>query len=72
MATHGKIKCFDPSEGNWTSYIKRLDHYFEANDVQEDKKKSTFLAVCQTATFELAKNLIQPSKLKEQDIGQNH
>ena len=63
MPKHGSVETFDPAEGNWTSYIERLEHYFTANDIADAKKKSTFLAVCGSSTFELAKNLLQPDKI---------
>ena len=65
MPKHGKIDCFDPTETNWTSYIERLEYYFAANDIPEDKHKSTFLAVCGSTTFELGKSLVQPDTLAD-------
>ena len=55
MPTHGKIEYFDPEIESWSSYTERLGHYFIANEVEEEKRKSTFLAVCGPSTFELAK-----------------
>ena len=65
MQKHGKIECFDPTETNWTSYIERLDYSFAANDIPEDRKKSTSLAVCGSTTFELTKSLVQPDTLAD-------
>lgn len=39
------LETFNPSENNWTFYIKRLEYYFTANDIVDDKKKSASLAV---------------------------
>ena len=64
MPKHRKIERFDLTETNWTSYIERLDYYFAANDILEDKK-STFLAVCGSTTFELTKSLVQPDTLAD-------
>ena len=65
MPKHGKIECFDPTETNWMSYVERFEYYFAANDIPTDKKKSTFLAVCGSSTFELAKSLVQPDTLAD-------
>ena len=45
MATCGKIDVYDESE-EWTQYVERMDHYFEANEIEEnEKKRSIFLNV---------------------------
>ena len=33
MSVHGKISQFVPSQETWSSYTKRLEYYFIANDV---------------------------------------
>ena len=63
MATHGTIAAFDVNVETWTSYSERLEHYFTANDVSSaDKKRAILLTVCGSATYQLLKSLIQPSK----------
>ena len=65
MPTRGKIEYFDPEIESWSSYTERLGHYFIANKVEEEKRKSTFLAVCGPSTFEPAKNLVQPKTINK-------
>ena len=60
MSVHGKISQFIPSQESWSSYTKRLENYFIANDVQDPaKKKAILLTVCGPSTFQLFKNLLQ-------------
>ena len=61
----GKIGHFDPSTDDWNSYIECLKHYFIANEIPEGRQKSTLLAICGPDTFELARNLVQPTKLDD-------
>ena len=47
VATLGKIDEFDPSKEEWPQYVKRLGHFFTANDINSaEKKRAVFLAVC--------------------------
>ena len=39
-AIHGTIGQFDSTQKDWTSYIERLQQYFTANDVAEDKQRA--------------------------------
>ena len=39
MALHGTLTQFAPEEEYWTAYVERLEHYFAANDVVEQRFK---------------------------------
>ena len=43
-------------------YIERLEHFFLANEVGDDKKKSVLLSVCGAKSYKLMSNLLAPSK----------
>ena len=63
MATHGTIATFHLNAETWTSYSEQLEHYFTANDISStDTKHAILLTVCGSATYQLLKSLIQPSK----------
>ena len=50
----------------WTSYSERLGYYFTANDItDETKKKSILLSWSGAATYNLLKNLLQPTSLND-------
>ncbi|CAG2217696.1 unnamed protein product [Mytilus edulis] len=43
MPTYGKLDSFDESE-DWTQYVERMEHYFNANEIdEEDQKRGYFL-----------------------------
>ncbi|CAG2238117.1 unnamed protein product [Mytilus edulis] len=44
MPTYGKLDSFDESE-DWTQYVERMEHYFNANEIdEEDQKRDIFLS----------------------------
>lgn len=36
----GRIDKFDRTKEEWTQYVKRMDHFFAANDITEASKKN--------------------------------
>ena len=73
MATYGRIDEYDESE-EWTQYVERMDHYFEANDIEDkDKKRSIFLSVIGAKTYKLMRGLIRPevpNKLSYEELSE--
>ena len=67
-ATHGTIGSFDGSQEDWLSYVARLQNYFVANDITNDKaakRRATLLSVCGVSTYRLIKSLCAPTKPEE-------
>ena len=63
MATHSRLREFNPAVEDWISYAERLEFYFAANEVQEaDKQRAVLFSVCGAATYKLIKNLLAPAK----------
>ena len=58
--TIGTINPFNESEEDFESYCSRVDLYFVANDVSNDKKVASFLTLIGPKGFGLAKNLLSP------------
>ena len=58
--TYGKIEEFNLKD-NWTQYIERLGHYFDANEIENPhKKKAILLSAVGAETYELMHNLCVP------------
>ena len=68
--THGRVGEFDPNLEDWTSYTERLQQYFTANDVEEDKQRAVLLSGCGIATYRLIKNLTAPDKPTDKSFTQ--
>ena len=70
MATHGTLSEFVESQENWTTYVERLEQYFTANDIADDKKekkRAILLSACGATTYQLVRNLLSPNKPAETD-----
>ena len=66
MATHSRLREFNPAVEDWISYAERLEFYFAANEVTEaDKQRAVLFSVCGAATYKLIKNLLAPAKPTE-------
>ena len=62
----GKLSVFDQHRESWTSYSERLGYYFTANDITDETKKESILLSCSgAATYNLLKNLLQPTSLND-------
>ena len=63
MATHSRLREFNPAVEDWISYAERLEFYFTVNEVKEaDKQRAVLFSVCGAATYKLIKNLLVPAK----------
>ena len=46
VGTLGRVKEFDGNKDDWQQYVERLEHFFQANDVDgAEKKRAVFLSV---------------------------
>ena len=61
IAGFGKIEEYETSE-DWAEYVERLEYYFSANDIVDDKKRSVLLTVCGKTTYKLIRSLLAPAK----------
>ena len=69
-AIHGTIGEFNSNQEDWASYTERLQQYFTANDVAEEKQKAILLSACGVATYRLIKNLTAPVNPAEKSFAQ--
>ena len=69
-AKYGTFGEFNPSLEDWRSYTERLQQYFKANDVAEDKQKAILLSGCGVATYRLIKDLTAPDKPTDRSFAQ--
>lgn len=55
-----KIDTFDPSQETFTRYLQRVNIYFSAADVPDEKKKFVFLNSLSRKHYTLLANLVSP------------
>lgn len=61
MATFGCINEFNPGVEAFSEYVERMEQFFVANAIADDRKRAVFLTVVGPATFGLLRNLLSPA-----------
>ena len=62
MATLGHIGKFEPTEENILAYLERLELFFTANGIKDEKKVVVLLSVIGPKIYALLRDLIAPDK----------
>ena len=57
----GQIEVFKEDE-DFNSYAERLDNFFKANDISDDRKVAVFLSVIRAHAYNLLRSLTVPDK----------
>ena len=62
-ATFGKLEEFDTAIGeDWIQYIERMEYYFQANKITENKtKRAVLISAMGGKAYKLMCNLISPA-----------
>lgn len=65
MAMLGNIEQFNANDPTgWESYQERIEFFLAANGITDvNKKKTVFLSVCGSSTYEILRSLIAPTKV---------
>ena len=62
MPTFGQLSEFLAESERVLSYLKRVELYFLANNVQDDKKVAVFLSLIGAKTYEVLRSLVSPDQ----------
>ena len=68
MATYGKLREFQPETEHIAAYLKRVEVFYKANDIAEDKQVTVFLSVVGGKTFSLLRDLLAPDKPQDKTL----
>ena len=60
-----QVQEFDPAKEDWPQYVERLEQFFIANGITDEKKRAVFLVAVGPSTFKLLRSLIVPVKPEE-------
>ena len=73
MATFGTVTPWDDNSEPWNVYCERMDEYFEANEITDEKRqRAILLSSVGPKTYQLIRNLLAPEKpATKPDGGQN-
>ena len=64
----GTLNEFNSSTESITAYLERVDLYFAANSIEDNKKVATFLSVVGPSVYSILRDLFAPNPLKDQPL----
>ena len=70
MAKFGHLQEFDTDLEPITAYLERVELYFSANGIGEDKKLAILLSVIGPKTYGVLRNLLAPSRPQEKKFSE--
>ena len=70
MALLGNIREFNESSESFSDYADRVDSFFAANDIADEKQTNVFLSIMGASTFKLCKNLCSPGHPKDKSYAE--
>ena len=73
MATRmsiGKIDSFDDGIEDWPTYVERIEQYFVANEVSDEKRVASLLSLIGCRTYGLLRSLTAPAKPSEKSYNE--
>ena len=59
----GHIQEFDPEKESFINYKERIEFYFQANEIANEKKVAVLLSVIGTKNYALLRDLMAPDEL---------
>ena len=62
MPTFGQLSEFVAESKRMSSYLERVELYFLANNVQDDKKVAVFLSSIGAKTYKVLRSLVSPDQ----------
>ena len=65
--TMGKLEVFDPKQHNFPKYVQRVQLYFKANNITEDRKKAVFLSALCYEMYEILTNIFTTPETEDFD-----
>ena len=70
MSKFGRLQEFNSATESVTAYLERVDLFFAANEIADDKKVAVFLSSVGATTYALLRDLSAPDKPADKTMGQ--
>ena len=64
----GEIGEFSEGKETFTCYLERLEQFFIANAIKQDRAVSVFLTVIGPKSYTLPKSMVSPDKVSEKSL----
>ena len=68
MSSYGKLEEFSPQKETITNYLERVEIFFLANAVADEKKVPVFLSVVGGNIYTLLRSLLAPAKPQDKSF----
>jgi len=69
MALLGNLGAFTSTDaGDWKTYLSRLDQFYKANKIEDNRKKAVFLSVIGDSCFRLLETLVAPAEVDSKTL----
>ena len=68
MASYRKLSEFHPEAEGISAYLERVELFFTANSIADDKKVAVFLSVVGGKTYSLLRDLLAPEKPQDKSL----
>ena len=66
----GAMDSFNPDTDDWSAYVERLESFFLAHEIKDDKKVAVLLTVLGAKAYSLLRTIIAPGKPAEKTYQQ--
>ena len=70
MAVIGSVGEFQPEAESFAAYVERVEMFFAANAIPNERKAAVFLSLVGAKTFSLVRNLVAPQKPSGKSVKQ--
>ena len=70
MAAFGRIQEFNADVESFSAYVERVELFFQANGIKEEKQVLVFLSSIGSARYGTLRDLLAPSNLKDKSFEQ--
>ena len=67
---YGQLNQFDSEQETFSAYLERVDIFFQANNIAEDKQVGIFLSLIGARTYGLLRDLVAPAKPKDKSLAE--
>ena len=67
---YGQLSQFDSDQETMSAYLERVEIFFQANNIAEEKQVGIFLSLIGAKTYGLLRDLVAPAKPKEKTLAE--
>lgn len=68
MSMFGQLPYFNPNYSDWIVYTERLEQYFEANEIDAEKRKALLLTSLYDSVYKMLRDVCHPQLPKDKTI----